>query len=114
MSGPNTLSAFGLSTGPVANAIIATITAPRAGYYQLDAMYYISGTGAAVDSDNVGVYYGGTLLAVVLQSQNFNGAFPRRMYVQTDGATDLTLRAIAGATGTAIYHASILATLIGS
>jgi hypothetical protein len=109
------------STGPAANAIITSIAAASlvAGQaYRVDVYYYLNGTTASpADDDNTRITYNGSNQAAIPWDGTPTSGGPPNLFTFTGGPADGThaiiVSAIAAATATAIYHATIVATPIG-
>ncbi len=105
------------TAAPAANAALATITTPAAGYYRVEVWCGLSGTLAAVDCSNFELRKGSTVLAVLAVSGNGTGATasntatgPYRFFLNLDGATTITVNATAASTASSVYHCTMIAT----
>lgn len=106
------------STGPAGGAVVASVALP-AGLYDVEVWIGMSGTCVvAADSNNMKVAFGSTDLIKFLPctsttagTTNSNGPFKFRLF--GDGTTLLAVKAVAAATGTAVYAASMHANRIG-
>lgn len=111
------LGAGGKTSAPGVGAALATITAPSAGYYQVDVWAGLSGTVAAVDASNFELRKGSTVVCVLAVSGNGTGASasntatgPYTFFVTVDGATNLSVNATAASTASSVYHCTMIAT----
>lgn len=102
---------------PGLGAALVTLTAPTAGYYQIDVWAGLSGTVAAVDASNFELRKGATVVAVLAVSGNGTGATasntangPFQFRLNLDGATNVSVNATAGSTASSVYHVTIVAT----
>lgn len=106
------------ATGPTAGTAVATIT-PSEGLYDIECWLSISGTSVvAVESNNLQLKFGSAVLVDLLPyasstSGTTNGVGPYKVRVMCDGVNAVTANAIASATATAVYAASLVATRIG-
>jgi hypothetical protein len=111
------LSAAGVATAPGANGILtgATITTPPQGTYLVRAnCFYVAGTPAAADDNNIQIREGSTLIARVAMPRAINVMGVAQAYVTVDGATSITLNAIGAATAGVVYSGVIIAERAGS
>lgn len=111
----NSLQNGGKTAAPAANAALATLTTPAAGFYKIEAWFGLTGTLAAVDASNAELRAGSTVLAVLANSGAVTAsgnavAGPYTFYRRLDGSTSLTINATASATASSVYHATLVAT----
>lgn len=105
----NSLANRATTAAPAAGAALATIAAPPAGFYAIDATVYFSVVGT---KNNAEIRFGATVL-VNLQLPAVVNQIPliHRFYRNLDGATAITLNATAAdAAGT--YEAMLTATRV--
>lgn len=107
----------GKTSAPAANAALATLATPAAGYYQVDIYTGLSGTLAAVDASNFEFRKGSTPVAVLATSgsgaSGVNGSVgPFTFFVNLNGATSITVNATAASTAGSVYHCTMIATLL--
>lgn len=112
-----TLAHGAKTAAPAANAALATLATPDAGYYQVDVWAGLSGTVAAVDASNFELRKGSTVIAVLAVSGNGTGAAasntangPFTFFLNLDGATTITVNATATSTASSVYHCTMIAT----
>jgi hypothetical protein len=99
-------------TSPAALTSICTETLPQ-GSYTVDWQVGLSGTTAAADQNNFGLYVGSTLVATSNNEDTAGGTWPQDeidVEIPSAGAA-LRIRSIAAGTSGAIYDASLVATL---
>ena len=108
------------ATAPTAGTAVATLTTPAAGTYEIYGTLSISGvTVAAADSNNFNLKKGGTtLLTNIPIAVNSTTGTPGSskfgpLIVTLDGATSVTVNAVANATGSSIYAAQLIGRLVG-
>lgn len=107
--------AYGTATAPGANAAIATIAAPPAGYYKISAEVSMdAGAPAAGDRDNMELRAGVTVLKKIIINPVVSPAigFITEFYRTLDGSTALTINATGAGTASVVYRASLTATRI--
>lgn len=104
------LNAAGTATAPAGGAAIATLAAPAAGDYEVSV--HVGYGGVADVVNNMQLQKGATVLGVLAFPSVQNTLFPGRTFprVTLDGATALTINAIAGGAAGTIYLAQIIAT----
>ncbi len=105
------------TAAPAANAALASLTTPGAGYYQVDIWAGLSGTLAAVDASNFEFRKGSTVVSVLAVAGNGTGATasntangPFTFFMNLDGATTISVNATATSTASSVYHVSMIAT----
>lgn len=111
----DSLSAYGTATAPAANAAIATLAAPPAGYYKISVEVDLdAGVPAAAERDNMELRAGAAVLKRIIINPVTSGAigFISELYRNLDGATALTVNANGAATASVVYRASITAVRI--
>lgn len=114
-----TVQAAATSTGPAAAAVIATITPGTAGIWEILAEVSITGTSVvAAESNNVALYQTATArLNPIPMPATTAGVNPPvtigPLRLNLSGADTVNIKALANATATAIYAASIIATRVG-
>jgi len=109
------------AAAPAADAAVATLTTPAAGTYELTGTLSIAGTTVATaDSNNMSLRTSApaTLLtAIPIGVESTAGAPGSATFgpviVTLDGATSVTINAIANATASSIYCAQLIGRLIG-
>jgi hypothetical protein len=113
------LVATGSATAPTAGTNIATLAAPTAGTYEVQVWVAVSGTAttAAADSNNMNVKAGAGTLAALLPyncstAGNLTNPGPFIFQEIMNGATNLTVNAVANATAGTVYSAMIIATRV--
>lgn len=111
------LGAGGKTSAPGAGAALATLSTPRAGYYQVDVWAGLSGTVAAIDATNFEFRKGSTAVCSLAVSGNGTGASasntasgPYTFFVDLDGATTISVNATAASTASSVYHCTMIAT----
>lgn len=102
---------------PGAGTNIATLT-PSAGLHDIEVLISMNGTlAAATDTSNMNLKFGGTtILAAIPYAANGTSnptAGPFRARINADGVTAVTVNAVAAATASSKYQASITATRVG-
>jgi hypothetical protein len=114
-----TVQAAGTQTGPTAATVIATITPGTAGIWEITADVSITGTSVvAVESNNVALYQTSTAkinpVPMPATTAGVNPPVPiGPLTLNLSGADTVNIKALANATGTAIYAASIIARRVG-
>lgn len=112
------ITAHGAVTGPASGATICSVpsTSTIAGVsYQVDVYAYIDGTAAqATDDDNMTVsVVGGTTFTIPVNG-TAGGILPPYKFTYftppVSGTAAINVKAVAAATSTAVYHATIVAT----
>lgn len=120
-AGAASLTQHGVATGPAGNATITSIAAGNlvtGQRYQVDAYVYFNGTTASpADDDNVKLVANG-LSRAIITIDGTPASIGRVVKVTAftpphDGVNAVAIQAIAAATGTAIYHATIIAIPLG-
>lgn len=109
--------ASGNVAAPGAGVNIATIT-PAAGLYDVEVFISMNGTLASgTDTSNMNLKFGSTtILANIPYSANGTSnpvAGPFRTRINADGSTAVTVNAVAAATASSKYQASITLTRVG-
>lgn len=103
--------ARGAVTAPGAGAAIATIVAPPAGLYRITVIGRYGGTSDT--TDNMELKKGATsLLVLPVLAVNNGTAIPVTVDVRLDGATAITVNAIAAGAALTNYLAYIVATKV--
>lgn len=114
-----TAQAAGTQTGPAAATVIATVTPGTAGIWEVMAEVSITGTSVvAVESNNVALYQTATAkINPVPMPATTAGVNPPitigPLKLNLSAADTVNIKALANATGTAIYAASIICTRVG-
>jgi hypothetical protein len=112
------VSGHGVVTGPGVGANIVTIAAGNlvlGTSYQLDVYYYLNGTTASpADDDNIRIVFNGaTVMILPWDGAITTGGPPLHASIvspPSNGVGAIQVQAIGAATGTAIYHVTIVAT----
>lgn len=115
-----TVQASAKADAPTAGTAVATLTTPAAGTYELCGTVSIAGTTVgATDSHNFSLKAGTTTLLTnipigVQSTTGMDGSAPFGPVIVTlDGATSVTVNAVAAATGSSVYAAQIIGRLVG-
>jgi hypothetical protein len=115
-----TVQAAAQATAPTAGTAVATVTTPPAGLYEVSGTLSISGTTvAAADSNNMQLKQGSTVkltnIPIAVNSTTGTpGAVPfGPVILNLDGATSVTINAVANATGSSIYAAQLICRQVG-
>lgn len=114
-----TVQAAATQTGPTAATVIATVTPGTAGLWEINAEVSITGTSVvAAESNNVALYQTSTArLNPIPMPATTAGVNPPvtigPLVLNLSGADTVNIKALANATGTAIYAASIIARRVG-
>lgn len=115
-----TVQASAKATAPGIGAAVATLTAPPAGLYEISGTVSIAGTTVgATDSHNFSLKAGSTVLLTnipigVQATTGADGAAPfGPVLVHLDGATNVTVNAVAAATASSVYAAQVIGRLVG-
>lgn len=114
-----TAQAAGTQTGPTAGTVIATITPGTAGLWEIMAEVSITGTSVvAAESNNVALYQTSTArLNPIPMPSTTAGVNPPvaigPLVLNLSGADTVNIKALANATGTAIYAAAIICRRVG-
>jgi hypothetical protein len=109
------VSAYGVSTAPAANAAIATIASGSlpAGYYKISGEVGIdAGVPAAGDRDNMELRAAAAVLKRIIVNPVVNAVGYFEYYRTMSGSEALTVNANAAATASVVYRASISAVRI--
>lgn len=96
---------YGTSNAPAANASIATLNTPSnpaAGIWDVTCMFSLRGTLAELDVDNMSLKNGATEIARLIASIN-GGVHTLSCRMQMDGATAISIKAIANSTAGSVY-----------
>ncbi len=112
-----TLSASGVAANPTAGTAVATLTTPAAGSYAVRVWVGLGGTLlATTDANNFQLKAGSTVIGVAFGNPGVVGQFgPFLFDVVMDGASSLTVNAVANASGaSAEYSATIEAMPTGT
>lgn len=98
----------GSATSPAAGATIATVTLPQ-GTYTVSWSVMLTGTVAAADLDNFGLYVGANLVATSLNGINAGTSYPQPAVVieVPAGGAALAVKAIGAGTASSVYSATI-------
>jgi hypothetical protein len=114
-----TVQAAAATTGPAAAAVLATVTPGTAGLWEIFAEVSITGTSVvAAESNNVALYQTATArLNPIPMPATTAGVNPPvaigPVVLNLSGADTVNIKALATATATAIYAASIIARRVG-
>ncbi len=114
-----TVQASATTTGPAAAAVLATITPGTAGLWEVTAEVSITGTSVvAAESNNAALYQTATArLNPIPMPATTAGVNPPvtigPIVLNLSGADTVNIKALANATATAIYAASIIARRVG-
>lgn len=109
----DTASVHGTATAPAAAAVFASLTGLAAGVYEVTVYARYSGTPGAADVDNIAIYNGPTQVAVIPIDGAVGGPGPFVLPRLTLAAsTAFNAVAIGAGTAGAVYHATIVATLL--
>lgn len=109
----DTQTIHGTATAPAAAAVFASLTGLAAGVYDVTVYARYSGTPGAGEVDNIAIYNGPTQVAIIPIDGAVGGPGPFRLPRLTLAAsTAFNAVAIAAGTAGAVYHATIVATLL--
>ncbi|MFL4491559.1 hypothetical protein ACJ6WD_09900 [Streptomyces sp. VTCC 41912] len=110
-----TTQASGSPTAPASGTAIATVTIPAAGLYEITAMYFLSGTVAGGDANNVQLRQNATTRLTPLPLPAVANAYPPPVVVVLNctGSDTVSLNAVAGGTASAVYNATLVARQVG-
>lgn len=114
-----TVQAGGTQTGPTAATVIATITPGTAGLWEVTGTASITGTSVvAAESNNIALYQTSTArLNPIPSPATVSGITPPVAFgpviLNLSGADTVNVKALANATGTAIYAVSLTARRVG-
>lgn len=110
----DTLNDFRLAAQPGAGTVMCQVTVPADGYYEIDSWFQASGTLAAIDNSNVGLWHGASQVTTLIGVQG-TGSNSEVQLLRLDCAAGdvITLRTIQGATILSSYHCKLSVTRIG-
>lgn len=102
----------GTATAPAAGAAVATLAAPPAGFYEITVLARYGGTADVID--NMELKVGATSILVLPVLPVANGSVvPIKVLVKLDGASAVTVNAIALGGAGSVFVAHIIATKLG-
>lgn len=112
-----TVQASGAVTGPGAGVLIATVTIPRIGLWEITVERFLTGTGQGIaDTDNMEIKQNSTVVLAPLlvpPSSNSN-PFEDQFILKCAAGDAITINAIGAATGTVIYCVTIIGRLVNA
>jgi hypothetical protein len=110
-----TAQASGSTTAPTAGAAITTVAIPATGLWEITASYYLSGTVAAGDANNLQLKQNATARLGPLLAPAVANAFPQPVVtVLSCAAGDtVTVNAVAAGSASCAYNATIVARQVG-
>lgn len=108
--GPTVTTAGGPVTAAGAGTVIATWTVGQAATYTITVTLSVGGTATAADKDNMGLYVGGVLTAVLPASTNTSPQASAPTVLALAAGQVVTVQQIAAAGGASTYYAIITAT----
>lgn len=110
-----TVQASASVTAPAAGTALATVTIPSPGLWEVTISYYLSGTVAAGDANNLAFRWNTTPRFSPLLVPAVANAFPAPVVVVlAAAATDtVSIASIAAGTAAAVYNASLVARQVG-
>lgn len=110
-----TTQASGSPTAPTAGTAIAAVTIPAPGLYEVTVSYFLSGTVAAGDANNVQLRQNATVRLTPLPLPAVANAFPPPVVVVLNCAASdtVSVNAVAGGTASAVYNATVVARQVG-
>ncbi|MCC9307691.1 hypothetical protein LN042_11350 [Kitasatospora sp. RB6PN24] len=110
-----TVQASGTPTAPGAGAAVASVTVPAAGLWEVVCSYWLSGTVAAGDANNLQLKQGATVRLTPLPVPAVVNTLPPRLTVVLNCAAGdtVSLNAIAGGSASAVYNAVLVARQVG-
>lgn len=113
----NSLSDTNTVSAPAANAVLATVTAPATGTYQIEVVSFIGGTTvAATEINNMRLRVGGTAIGRVINpvagttGATANGSKRARVIATSGQVIDVI--AVSAATASSLYACDLVATRI--
>ena len=108
-----TLQNGGSQTNPTANTVVASVTIGVAGNYEITSYAFFSGTIAAGDLNNMGVFQGSTnrfTLPLPAVAQTAQPVLPIPIVINCASGDVIAIKAIANASGaSAVYNAAVTA-----
>lgn len=110
-----TVQASGTPAAPTAGAAVASVTIPAVGLYAITATYFLSGTVAAGDANNVQLRQNATPRLTPLPLPAVaNALTPAVTVVLNCAANDtVSLNAVGAGTAAAVYNAVLVARQVG-
>lgn len=103
----------GTQTNPTANTAIASVTIPFAGNWEITSYAFFSGTIAAGDLNNMGVFQGSTnrfTLPLPAVAQTSQPVLPIPTVIACAAGDVIAIKAVANASGaSAVYNAAVTA-----
>lgn len=110
-----TVQASGALTAPTAGMAVATVTIPTAGLWEVTAFYFLSGTVAAGDANNLQLKQNTTVRLTPLPLPAVANTLPPQLTVVLNcaAADTVTLNAIANGTASAVYNTVLVARQVG-
>jgi len=107
-----TLSDTATAAAPAANAAVVTLTTPAKGTYQVAIDYLLDGT-AETQRVNLNLRKGSTVVADLITPGTAILVKADFFEIDLDGATSLTVNAVANATAGSVYTVRLVADRVG-
>lgn len=103
----------GSQTNPTANTAVASVTIPSAGNWEVTAYAFFSGTIAAGDLNNMGIFQGSTnrmTLPLPAVAQTAQPVLPIPVVITCNVGDVIAIKAVGNASGaSAVYNAAVVA-----